>query len=83
MLKTKLRDQIFQKRATESRIKFNKQSNLCAGLTKKPMQQYTKNLGIGDIAVNIFFFLGGGGGGRAGLQSKFFSNELNNQVLLS
>ena len=72
MLKTKLRDQIFQKRATESRIKFNKQSNLCAGLTKKPMQQYTKNLGIGDIAVNIFFFWGGGrGAGRATVKVFF------------
>ena len=46
MLRNKLRDQFFKKRALESRTKYNKQRNICVSFMKKVKQNYYKNLDL-------------------------------------
>ena len=68
MLRTKLRNH-FLKAITrhESRMKYNKQRNICVSIRKKAKQSYYENLNLKDITNNNNF----------GLLKHFFPLRLN------
>ena len=49
MLRSKLRNQFLKTKTQESKLKCNKQRNLCVSITRKAKRSYYKNLDLKDI----------------------------------
>ena len=56
MLRTKLRNQFLKTRASEAKLKYNKQRNLCVSLLRKTKRNYYENLNLNDISDNEKFW---------------------------
>ena len=49
MLRSKLRNQFLKTKTQESKMKYNKQRNLCVSITRKAKRSYYENLDLKDI----------------------------------
>ena len=55
MNRSRLRNQFKKNRSVESRIKCNKQINICEALFRKTKRKYYEDLGLSDINDNKRF----------------------------
>ena len=55
MHRTKLRNQFFKPKTHESRLRYNKQRNLCVTLLRKTKKKYYTDLKMSDINDNKTF----------------------------
>ena len=55
MLRSKLRNQFLKTKTEESEVKYNKQRNLCARITRKAERSYCRNLDPKNIADSKFW----------------------------
>ena len=56
MHRTKLRNQFLKLKTHESRLRYNKQRNLCVTLLRKAKKKYYTNLKMSDINDNRKFW---------------------------
>ena len=56
MLRSKLRNQFLKTRTQESKLKYNKQRNLCVSITRKAKRSYYENLDLKDITDSKKFW---------------------------
>ena len=56
MLRSKLRNQFLKTKTQESKLKYNKQRNLCVSITRKAKRSYYENLDLKDITDSKKFW---------------------------
>ena len=56
MLRSKLRNQSLKTKTQESKLKYNKQRNLCVSITRKAKRSYYENLDLKDITDSKKFW---------------------------
>ena len=56
MLRSKLRNQFLKTKSQESKMKHNKQRNLCISITRNAKRNYYKNLDLKDITDSKKFW---------------------------
>ena len=56
MLRSKLRNQFLKTKTQDSKMKYNKQRNLCVSLTRKAKRSYYENLDLKDITDSKKFW---------------------------
>ena len=52
MIRSRLRNQFLRNKSVESRMKYNKQRNICVALIRKTKDKYYKDLRLSDIQGN-------------------------------
>ena len=55
MNRSRLRNQFFKNRSVESRMKYNKQRNICVALLRKTKRKYYEALKLSDVKDNKTF----------------------------